>query len=555
MHIIELIQGRLHVEELNALLFVGIALFGGTIGGRLFQRLRIPQVIGYIIIGLILGESGLRFMTAPTLARFEPINFVALGLISFSLGGELKLDMLKRNGKQFTYLLFFEAFGAFFLVSLAAYLPLSMLFPTNAAMAISLLLGSISAATAAAGTTDVLWEYRAKGEVTSTLLGIIALDDILSLFIFTILASILAPMLGFGGGNFLFTLFHPVYETFGAVLLGMVAGNVLIWLLKKYTEEERVFVFSMGAIFLVLGFSRFLEVDMLMTAMIMGAVVVNKAPRKSKLVFGLIERFSTPIYVLFFVFVGATLKFNALSFSIVLVIVVFIIARFLGKLAGIKLGGRLSGASKKIRKYLPLCLLSQSGVAVGLAIISAQKFPGIVGDTILMVVTTSTFIVQLLGPAFIKVAIQGAGEAGKNITEENLKEQYHLSDVLEEEGQFVKEGTPIQRVIHQFASSRLNQLGVINSSGELIGVITFDNLKGILASPEINFFLLAVDVMSPVPLTASMEISLREAEKLMRRSGVDYVAVVGTDKQSRGMVEQRMIDGFSRRKYLELQEA
>ncbi len=554
MHVLELIQGRLHVEELNALLFVGIALFGGTIGGRLFQKLKIPQVIGYIVIGLILGESGLHFMTASVMSRFQPINYIALGLISFSLGGELKMEMLRKNGKQFTYLLFFEAFGAFILVSLAAYLPLSLLFPSASAAAISLLLGSISAATAAAGTTDVLGEYRAKGEVTSTLLGIIALDDILALFLFTILASVLSPLLGFGGGNILVTLFHPVYETLGAVLLGMLAGNVLIWLLKKYTEEERIFVFSMGAIFLVLGFSRFLEVDMLMTAMIMGAVFVNKAPRKSKVVFGLIDRFSTPIYVLFFVFVGATLKFSALSLSIALLIAVFILARFMGKLVGIRAGSRLAGASKNISKYLPFCLMSQSGVAVGLSIIAAQRFSGVVGETILMVVTTSTFIVQLIGPAMIKFAIQGAGEVGRNVTEENLKEQYHLEDVLGEENQFVQEGTPIQKVIHQFASSRSNEIGVVNSNGILTGVITFENLKGILAAPEINFFLLALDVMSPVPLSAPQEINLREAERLMRQSGVDYVAVEGEGKKTKGMVEQRMIDGFARRKYLELQE-
>ena len=553
MHLFELINGRMQVEELNALLFIGIALFGGTIGGRFFQRIKIPQVVGYIMIGLILGESGLRLITLPTLTRFEPINYFALGLISFSLGGELKLDMLKRNGKQFTLILLLEALGAFLLVGLLIFPPLRLLLPVSSAVAVSLLLGAIAAATAAAGTTDVLAEYRTKGIVTSTLLGIIALDDILALFLFTVVSGAVSPLLGIEGTSLL-SLLQPLYEVLGSVVLGFSAGYVLIFLLKKYSEEERVFVFSMGAILLVLGASIFLEVDMLMTAMIMGAVFVNKAPRKSTVVFGLIEKFSTPIYVLLFVFVGAKLTLHSLSLSILLIVAVFIAARFLGKLGGARLGARLSRAPEKLRRYLPYCLLSQSGVAIGLSIIAAQRFPGTVGQTILIVVTTSTFIVQIIGPAFIKSALQKAGETGRNITEESLKEQYSLGQILKEEELPLQEGTPISQLIRTFAESRHNQLAVANKEGNLVGVITFENLKTILAAPEINYFLLAVDIMVPVPLEVGSKVTLREAERRMRRSGVDFLTVVDDAHRLLGIVEQKRIDEYARHRYLELQE-
>ena len=554
MKILELINGSMRIEELNALLFIGIALFGGTIGGRLFQKIRIPQVVGYILIGLALGESGMGFLSSVTLDRFQAINYFALGLISFSLGGELKFATLKKNGRQFTYILFLEALGAFFLVSLAVFWPLRILFSDSVALAVSLLLGSIAAATAAAGTTDVLSEYRARGIVTSTLLGIIALDDILALFLFTILAGVAAPLLGFGGENLLASMMFPLYETFGAVALGLLSGFALIWLLKKYTEEEKIFVFAMGAILLVLGASIFLDVDMLMTAMIMGAVLVNKAPRKSKIVFNLIERFSTPIYVLFFVFVGASLKFASLSPLILLMIGIFILARFTGKTLGVRLGGRLSGAPNKLRKYLPYCLLSQSGVAVGLAIVAAQRFPGAVGETILIMVTTSTFILQLLGPTLIKYAVDKADEAGKNISEEVLKEQLKLAELLSPEDAFVRDATPISEVIHRFAETSFSELCVLDKNDRLIGVISFDNLKTVLVSSELNHFLLAVDIMSPLPVLASPELSLREAEKRMRKTGVEYIAAVDGEGRFRGIAEQRGIDSFARKRYLAMQE-
>ncbi|WP_319560182.1 cation:proton antiporter [Marispirochaeta sp.] len=554
MKILELINGSMQIEELNALLFVGIALFGGTIGGRLFQKIRVPQVVGYILIGLALGESGLGFLSSLTLDRFQAINYFALGLISFSLGGELKFSTLKKNGRQFTYILFLEAFAAFLLVSLAVFMPLRFLFADSIALAVSLLLGSIAAATAAAGTTDVLREYRARGIVTSTLMGIIALDDILALFLFTILAGVAAPFLGFGGDNILISLIYPLYETLGAVALGLVAGSVLIWLLKKYTEEERIFVFALGAILLVLGASIFLDVDMLMTAMIMGAVFVNRAPRKSLVVFNLIEKFSTPIYVLFFVFVGASLKFASLSPAILLIIAVFIITRFLGKTIGVRLGGRLAGAPKKLRKYLPYCLLSQSGVAVGLAIVAAQRFPGAVGETILIVITTSTFVLQLTGPALIKYAIDGAEETGKNISEEVLKERLKLAEMLDPQGAVIKDGAPIGEVIRRFAETSFSELCVVGKDDRLIGVISFDNLKTVLISPELNHFLLAVDIMSPLPVVVTPEISLREAEKRMRKSGVEYIAAVDGEGRFKGLAEQRGIESFARRNFLALQQ-
>ena len=380
MHILELINGRMQVEELNALLFIGIALFGGTIGGRFFQRIKVPQVVGYILIGLILGESGIRLITLPTLLRFEPINYFALGLISFSLGGELKLDMLKRSGKQFTLISAPRGFRSLSDGGASLVPSSSPCSPDRSGGGGQSASGQYSGCHRGGRNHRCIVRVPHEGGRHHDLLGIIALDDILALFLFTLTASLVSPFLGFSGANPVVSLLQPLYETVGSVGLGLAAGYVLIALLKRYSEEERIFVFSMGAILLVLGQfdlsgSRHADDrdDHGCGIRQQGALV------KARLSLGLIEKFSTPIYVLLFVFVGAKLRFQSLSAGILLIVAVFIIARFTGKLVGARLGARLSRAPEKLRRYLPFCLLSQSGVAIGLSIIAAQRFPGLGG--------------------------------------------------------------------------------------------------------------------------------------------------------------------------------
>ena len=214
-----LIRDSLLNMDHNILCLIGFALFFGTIGGRLFQKLRIPQVVGYIIIGIIIGESGLKFISQETVSNMDPFNFFALGLIGFSIGGELKASILKKYGKQFTWILFLEALIAFFVVGVIMFCTVFLLTKnTFYATALALLFGSISSATAAAGTTDVLWEYKAKGPMTSILLGIVALDDVVALFLFAISASIISSIQGGGDGNatsLLMNIVTPIIEIGG----------------------------------------------------------------------------------------------------------------------------------------------------------------------------------------------------------------------------------------------------------------------------------------------------------------------------------------------------
>ncbi len=550
MNYLEYIYKLVDIQHINILFILGIILFGGTIGGRLFQKIKFPQVVGYILIGILLGKTGAGFISSDLLVKLEPINFFALGLISFSLGGEIKLSLLKKHGKTLSYLLLFEVFGAFIVVSGVIFLIAQFFLPPGSAMVIALLLGAISSATAAAGTTDVLAEIKAKGLLTSTLFGIIALDDVLALFIFAVFASVSSIIIGINS-NLLISVMKPVYEIGVSALLGISSGFILSRVLKKYEEEERIFVFVTGSIILVLGLSLIIKVDMLMAATIMGFTLSNRAPKKSKTIMLLIEKFAGPIYILFFVFVGAKIQLNELTPVLVLLILGFIVFRIIGKGVGIKLGGILSGAPEKIRKYLPLCLFSQSGVAIGLSIMAYQKFPGEIGETTLIVITTSTFVVQLIGPIFIKMGIVKAGENDLDISELDVLKNTKSSELIKNTKlDFISQNSNLSRIFSIFNISDLFSLPVVDDEKNLIGIINIENIKNSLNLFDLNNVILAVDIMSESKVSIDLNSSLLTAKNILKEHSLDAVPVLDENHKLAGIIEYNQINNFIKKQLL-----
>jgi len=553
MDIIFHLINKISLHQVNILLLLGLALFGGTIGGRIFKRIKIPQVVGYIMIGIAIGESGLQLITAKTLQNLQPFNYFALGLISFSLGGELKLSIFKKYGKQFTYILFFEALGAFFLVSLSFLIIGSLFLPLKTSLALAILLGSTSAATAAAGTTDVLWEYKTKGILTTTLLGIVALDDVLALFLFAICSSIASAVYGVGENNLLLNIIEPIYEIGIASLVGFTGGYFLGKLIKEHLEEQ-TFVFSLGIIILILGLSLSLKVDMLMAATIMGATLINLAPKKSETVFNLISKFAPPVYVLFFVFVGAKIKVKSLSLIILGLIGLFILARFLGKSLGSILGSKFSKAPAKLKKYLWLCLFSQSGVAIGLSIVAYQRFPGYIGETILLIITTSTFIVQIIGPPLIKIAITKAEETGLNITEEDILKKTYVSEVIDKNIPLISQNMNLSKILKIFTDYDYLYFPVVDKNKKLLGVIGFENIKNAFTLPNIGDLVIAEDIMSPINIHINKKSTLNEAIELMKKSNLDFLPIENEKGEIVGIIENRIIHQYVSKKLLLLQK-
>jgi len=536
-----------HPLHTNLLLLLGIAIFGGTVGARFFKRIRLPQVVGYIVIGLILGESGVRLFSNDIITALRPFNFFALGIIGFMIGGELRAEVFKKYGRQFFIILLCEALGAFFLVGVLT--ALVTYFATGnprQALALGMVLGAVSSATAPAATVDVLWEYRAGGPLTATVLAVVALDDGLSLTLYGMATSIADSLLGKGSGASWHLLVQPLYGIFGAAVLGGVMGIVLNFILRKMKDRDNSLTFTIGALIALIGLTRVLDVDLILSAMCFGLTVANLAPRRSRAAFELVERFAPPIYVLFFVLVGARLKVAHMALWVWGLTAAYVMGRTGGKMLGARLGARWGGAPDAVRRYLGLCLFSQAGVAIGLSILASQRFTGasaFIGQAVIMVVTASTFVVQLIGPPMVKLAATKAGETGMNITEEDLIAAYHVEDVMERQPVTIPEDTPLSLVLKTFGEHDFLCYPVVDTGGALVGSISFQQVKDTLASSDLNALLVAHDLMEEATETTSPEAPLQETLDRMRHLGLEHMAVVSSRKDARlvGFLDRQII--------------
>ncbi|MDH5684582.1 MAG: cation:proton antiporter [candidate division WOR-3 bacterium] len=546
---------KISIQHLNILVLLGIALFGGTIGGRVFQKLKIPQVVGYIALGILIGQSGIKIIDKQIINALTPFSYFALGLIGFIIGGELKKDVIAKYGKQFLYVLISEGVAAFIVVSLLVGIAGTFLFHNpGMAWAIALLLGAIASATAPAATASVIWEYKARGPLTRTVLGIVAMDDALALLLFALASSIASRLAGTVNESILSGFIHPIYEIIGSIVIGAASGFVLSKLLRRYREEDRILAFSIGTVLLVLGISIAMKLDMILAAMFLGVTVVNFTPRKSKEVFKLVERFAPPIYVLFFVLVGAKLNVKHLNWAIIIIGLIYIIARSLGKMSGANFGARVSRAEKSVQKYLPLCLFSQAGVAIGLSLLAYQRFPEQIGNAIVIIITAATFILEILGPSFVRLALIKAKEVGLDITEDDIIRQSRAKDILDKQIPLVYENMSLGEILRIFGESDSLYYPVVNSDEKLLGIITIDNIKKTLAISEFGAFLLAHDLMEPVIAVAAPDTALAEVKEILSRYGLEYLPVVAKDNKVLGLLEVRSMQRQIAKRLIEMRE-
>lgn len=537
------------------LFILGLALFGGTMGGRLFQKMKVPQVVGYIVIGIALGPMGMRIVDAEMIVVLQPLTYFALGLIGFMIGGELKNSVLIRYGKQFLYILLFEGLFSFVLVTIAVGLFGSYFFKNpNLGWGLGLFFGSIASATAPAATTDVLWEYRTRGPLTTTIFGIVALDDALAIFLFAISASFATRIMGTTHDSLLLAILHPLYEIGGAVLVGSVSGVILVKLLHKYTEEERVLAFLIGIVLFVLGLSLAINVSMLLASMVLGAFVVNGAPNISKDIFKILQGFTPPIFILFFVFIGAKLNFAQLNPIVFGLILVYLVSRTIGKMSGAFLGAYISRAPKTVRQYLPFCLFSQAGVAIGLSIVAAHLLPENLGNIIIIVITSTTFVVQLVGPSCVRYGVSKSGEVGLNITEEDIIKRIKIEDVLERDAPLIKQSTSLDEILLNFSSYPYLYYPVVGIDKKLKGIISIDSVRHVFRDKDVSDLILADDILEPVQIKIASSASGKDAKELFDKYHVDFIPVVDENDVVVGGLEERIFYRFIARKQLEIEQ-
>ncbi len=516
-------------SHLNLALLFGLVILGGAFGARIFQKLHIPQVVGCIIVGVLLGDV-FGLITPETINSLEPFTMFALGLIGFMIGAELRADVFKKYGKQFFIILLSQGIGAFLLVAVVTAVAMRLFgFDMLASVATGLVLGAIASATAPAATVNVLWEYKTRGPLTAAVLAIVALDDALALLLYRGAASGAKALMGTGQTGVLSTTLLLLAEIVGAIVLGFLAGVLLYFLLKFVRAEDKILEFALASLLLVVGISMIPRIDPILPAMALGITIANLMPRQSKGTFELVEKFSPPIYVSFFVLAGAHMEFGRIGPWMVTMIIVYILFRAAGKMAGSWFGARHSGAPAVVRKYLGICLLPQAGVAIGLAILAGQQFNAELGHTIIMVVMTATFLMEIVGPVLVKVGVKKAGEVGMNVTEEDLIKTYKVKDVMDTEPTSIAQDLSLQQILEVFSTSESVYYPVIDAQSRITGIITIPDIKEMFANREFAGWLLACDVAEPVRDKTTPNKPLEEAIEQMRRYDLESIPVVPSD--------------------------
>lgn len=524
----------LHDFHLGVLGLLGICVAGGVVAAWIFQRLKIPQVVGYIVFGVLIGETVLGLLEPADIAALRPFNNFALGLIGFLVGGELSAGIFKKYGKQFTLILLGEGLAAFVLVGISTTLIVYFVCHSwVSAVASGIVFGAIASATDPASTIDVLWEYRSAGVLTTAIVAIVALDDALAMTLYGLGTSIASILVQGGGQSVGAALGMTALELGGAVLLGVLCGFVLDAMMHYLPQTERRLGLSIGVLLLCIGLAVAFHVDVILATMSVGIVLVNRAPLSSKKLFETVRSFSTPIYIIFFVLVGARLAIDDMPWWVWLLVATYVLMRSIGKWAGAWWGGRLSKAEKPVRQYMGMALFAQGGVAVGLSIVASQNLQHIqvvegmsLGDMIIFTVTATTLCVQLIGPAFAKLAITKAGEVGRNVTEEDIMAELTVADVVSTGVVPLLEGMPLSMVVDRFAEQDAFVYPVVASNGTIIGVLTFDMLKELVTDRDTWNWLVVRDVMRPLHDRIFSRTNLAEALREMQHIQAEALPVV-----------------------------
>jgi len=528
---------------LNLALLFGLIILFGAFGARLFQKFHIPQVVGCIVIGIFLGDV-FHLITPETIESLKPFTMLALGVIGFMIGAELRAEVFKKYGKQFFIILFSQGIGAFLLVAVGtSFIAWLILGDVFVSMAMGLVLGAIASATAPAATANVLWEYKTRGPLTATILAIVALDDALALLLYRGAATGAKALMGTGHDSVLSAVGVLFGEIVGAIILGFLAAVLLYFLLKFVRAADKILEFALASLLLVVGVSMIPGIDPILPAMVLGITITNLMPRQSQGMFKLVEKFSPPIYISFFVLAGAHMQFGKLGLWMVIMIVVYALLRAAGKMAGSWFGAKHSSAPAVVRKYLGICLLPQAGVAIGLAILAGQQFGSELGHMLIMVVMTSVFLMEVLGPMLVKVGVQKAGEVGMNITEEDLIKTYKVADVMDTEPASIQQDLPLQQILEAFSTTESVYYPVIDSESCVVGVITIAGIKEMFANQEVAGWLLACDVAEPVQDKTTPQKPLDEAIEYMRHYDLENIPVVaGVDSDELiGVLDYRKV--------------
>lgn len=407
---------------MEILLSLSIALIVGLLLSRLTKKLDLPAVTAYLVAGIIvgpyclgaLGVNGLGFNTMEEVHSFSIICDVALGFIAFSIGNEFRLSHLKKIGKQATIVGIFQAVVTTLVVD-AALIALHFAIPHVLSIEAAIILGAIAAATAPAATLMVVKQYKAKGPVTDMLLPVVALDDAVGLIIFAVSFGI-ARAMNAGEIDLISVIVEPLLEVALSLLLGSVMGLAFHICERFFHSNSKRISVSIGFVLLTIALSQMtfeikgvhIAFSSLLTSMMLGTIFCNICDFSEELM-ERVDKWTAPLFVLFFVLSGAELELSVFSNLLMIVVgIVYIIARSAGKYSGAYVSAKISHCDENIVKYLGITLLPQAGVALGMAM-KAKEF-GEIGEMVATITLFAVLIYELVGPTLTKTALLKAGD-------------------------------------------------------------------------------------------------------------------------------------------------
>jgi Kef-type K+ transport system membrane component KefB len=386
----------------NAVVVVSLAimLFSGFLITRITRRLRLPNVTGYIIVGILIGPYILNLIPQTIIDGMDFVTDVALAFIAFGVGRYLKLSTIRESSTQVLIMTLCESLLA------AAIVIVVMIFVFKLPVPFALLLGAIGSATAPASTIMTIRQYKAKGNFVNMLLQVVVLDDAVALLAFSICAAVAQALDSSSGAKVgIMVLLLPIFLNIAAVGLGILAGfllkRIIDFLNTRGSKDNRLIV-GLAMILSITGLCSAFDISPLLSCMAMGTTYVNISDNRR--LFKQINNFAAPVLTLFFVLSGMRLSMPAL-FEAGIIGVGYFIVRIIGKYSGAFIGAELGKASPEIRKYFGLALIPQAGVSIGLAFLGQRILPPDMGAMLSTIILSSSVLYEMIGPVSAKLAL------------------------------------------------------------------------------------------------------------------------------------------------------
>jgi len=402
---------------MNTLLEIGLLLIIGYVAGWLLHQINLPRIIGYIATGILFSPDTFPFISPEFLRDTEPLMEVCMAFIAFEVGGALKWSRIKKHEKEIIYITLLASLFPFILITLGICF-MGILFPglfpfgSLILLLLALQLGALASPTEPATTLAIMHQFKAKGKVTDSMLGVVSLDDTLGIILFSIVISIEAFFTGSRSGVITNAILNSIFQVVASILLGggMAFLMEFVSRIVKRKEEGQWIVIIASLIILCIGISKLIHIDELLSSMAMGIIIVNKSVHEAK-IFKLIERYTEDlVFLFFFLLSGLHLNIATLPHAAPLILL-FVLLRMVGKYLGASIGARFAKADRAIRKFTAGGLVPQGGIVIGLvlSVYQNEAFKDI-SEILLTTVMGATIINELIGPVMAKQALKKAGE-------------------------------------------------------------------------------------------------------------------------------------------------